>query len=234
MIEDRHVELIHAELDGELTPEQRAELSHVLLANPETRAIRGQLARLFGALEKLEDEAPPPGFSDSVLAAIGITPASAQSARRSWYTAPAFRYAAVFVGALIVSAVVLGPGARDTTRPDVSELVGTIGGHGAGRDAPIDRIALELPQVSGAINSYELDGQLVVELDLKAGQPVEIAATYAGQTVHFSLENRPDAAPERVLWLPTGDKTAGGSIEVEVYGGGQLLHREALSTSRSG
>ena len=32
MIEDRHIELIHAELDGELSSEQRAELSRVLLA----------------------------------------------------------------------------------------------------------------------------------------------------------------------------------------------------------
>lgn len=234
MIEERYIELIHAELDGELTSEQRAELSRVLLANPGARALRDQLVRVFGALEKLEKVPPPPGLSDSVLMALGVSPTPARAGGRPWYSGPAFRYAAVFVGGLLVSALILGPEVHRSAGPDVSELVGTIGGQGAGRESPIDRIALDLPQVSGAINSYELDGQLVVELDLKANQPVEIAATHAGQTVHFSFESRPDAAPERVLWLPTGGKSPGGSIELEVYGRGQLLHREALNTSRSG
>ena len=46
MIEERHLELIHAELDGELNAEQRAELSRLLLANPEARAFRDQLERV--------------------------------------------------------------------------------------------------------------------------------------------------------------------------------------------
>jgi len=235
MIEDRHIELIHAELDGELTSEQRAELSRVLLANPEARSLRDELNRLFGALAQLEDAAPPRELHASVLNAIGARPGPAQSVRRSWYTGPAFRYAAVFVGGLLASALLLGPGARQTGGPDVSELVGTIGGqHAAGRGAPIDRVELDLAQVSGAVNSYRLEGQLVVELDLKASEPIEVVATHGGQTVHFSLGSRPDAVPERVIWLPTGKPQAEPAVQIEVYGGGQLLHRDSLRASRGG
>jgi anti-sigma factor RsiW len=235
MIEDRHIELIHAELDGELTSEQRAELSRVLLANPEARSLRDELNRLFGALAQLEDAAPPRELHSSVLNAIGAGQGPAQTVRRSWYTGPMFRYAAVFVGGLLASAILLSPGARQAGGPDVSELVGTIGGqHAAGGGAPIDRVELDLAPVSGAVNSYQLEGQLVVELDLKASEPIEVVATQGGQTVHFSLGSRPDAVPERVIWLPTGDQTAGARVELEVYAGGRLLHRDSLRAVRTG
>jgi len=235
MIEERHIELIHAELDGELNSEQRADLSRVLLANPEARSLRDELNRLFGVLAQLEDAAPPRELHASVLNAIGARPGPAQSVRRSWYTGPVFRYAAVFVGGLLASAILLGPGARQAVGPDVSELVGTIGGqHAAGRGAPIDRVELDLAQASGAVNSYLLDGQLVVELDLKASEPLEVVATHGGQTVHFSLGSQPDTGPERVLWLPTGKPEAEPVVQIEVYGGGQLLHRDSLRASRSG
>jgi hypothetical protein len=237
MIEERHVELIHAELDGELTPEQRAELSREQLAHPEARALRDQLARLFGALAKLESATPPPELSGSVLSSLGprVHPEAAHRGRPAWYAGPAFRYAAVFVGGLLASAVLLAPGARHAVGPDVSELVGTIGGNGAaGRGSPVDRVALDLTQVSGAVNSYQLDDQLVVELDLKANEPIEVVATHAGQTVHFSLGSRPDATPERVIWLPAGKPQAGPYVALEVYGDGQLLHRDSLRASRGG
>jgi hypothetical protein len=235
MIEDRHIELIHAELDGELSSEQRAELSRVLLANPEARALRDELNRLFGALAQLEDAAPPRELHASVMKAIGAQQGPAQPVRRSWYTGPAFRYAAVFVGGLLASAILLGPGARRGSGPDVSELVGTIGGqHAAGRGAPIDRVQLDLAHVNGAVNSYQLEGQLVVELDLKASAPIEVVATYGGQTVHFSLGSRPDAVPERVIWLPTGKPQAEPAVQIEVYGGEQLLHRDSLRASPAG
>jgi|SRR5688572_8455804 hypothetical protein len=235
MIEDRHIELIHAELDGELTSEQRAELSRVLLANPEARSLRDELNRLFGALAQLEDAAPPRELHASVLNAIGAPPGAEKSARQSWYTQPAFRYAAVFVGAVLASAILLSPGARQAGGPDVSELVGTIGGqHAAGRGAPIDRVELALAEVRGAVNSYQLDGQLVVELDLTASEPIEVVATHAGQTVHFSLGSQPDTRPERVIWLPTGKPQTEAAVQIEVYGGGQLLYRDSLRASRGG
>ena len=235
MIEDRHIELIHAELDGELTSEQRAELSRLLLANPEARSFRDELNRLFGALAQLEDAEPPRELHASVLTAIGAQSGPAQSVRRSWYAGPVFRYAAVFLGGLLASAILLGPGARQAAGPGVSDLVGTIGvQHAAGRGAPIDRVELDLAQVSGAVNSYQLEGQLVVELDLKASEPIEVVATHGGQTVHFSLGARPDAVPERVVWLPTGDQKAGGRVELEVYAGGRLLHRDSLRAFETG
>jgi anti-sigma factor RsiW len=236
MIEDRHVELIHAELDGELTSEQRAELSRVLLANPEARALRDQLSRLFAELGKLEEVDPPAELAESVLNAIDrATPRSARPARQAWYTGPALRYAAVFVGGLLLSAALFGPGMNQVAGPDVSELVGTIGGHGyAGRGSPIDRVDVDLEQVKGVVNSYRVDGQLAVELDLAASEPIDVVARHAGQAMHMSLESRPDGTPERVVWLPTGQVQSDPQVELELYSGGQLVHRGSLQASPGG
>jgi hypothetical protein len=231
VIDERHVELIHAELDGELSAEQRAELSRVLLANPEARALRDQLGRLFGELAKLESAAPPPDLRTSVLSAIGLPDRSprATAVSRVWNGRAALRYAAVFVGGLLASAVVFQLGKHSGGGPDVSQLVGTIGGHDAAvRQKPVDRIQLKLDQVSGTINSWQLGSQLVLELDLRAREPIEVVAAHGDQTVRFSLGLRPDAAPERVLWLPGDAGAPGSAIGLKVFSAGRLLHEGVL------
>jgi hypothetical protein len=232
MIADRHVELIHAELDGELTPEERAELSRVLLANPEARALRDQLSRLFGELAKVESAPPPAGLTTSVLSAVGLPDPSPQDQvfpGAWWRTPAALRYAAVFVGGLAVGAAAFQLGKQGADGLDVSQLVGTIGGQDAAvRQTPVDRIQLELDQVSGAINSWQVGSQLVLELDLQAREPVEIVASHGAQTVRFSLGSRPDAAPERLLWLPDDDGAPGSAIGLKVFSAGRLLHEGVL------
>ena len=71
-----------------------------------------------------------------------------------------------------------------------------------------------------------------MELDLRANEPIEVVATHAGQTVHFSLESQPDVAPERVLWVPSAAADTGRGVELELYGRGQLLHQDSLRALR--
>ncbi|HEV7431987.1 MAG TPA: hypothetical protein VGN77_03020, partial [Steroidobacteraceae bacterium] len=60
MVEQTHLELIHAEIDGELDERQRSELSRCLLADPQLRAVRDQMRRVCQALDAVEPvEAPP-------------------------------------------------------------------------------------------------------------------------------------------------------------------------------
>jgi hypothetical protein len=231
MIDERNIELIHADLDGELSREERAELARVLLANPEARALRDELSRLFGELARLDEVSPPAGLTTSVLARIP----AAGPARRwgvisgGWDGRAALRYAAVFVGGLLTSAAVFQLGRHGAVAPDVSELVGTIGGHDiAAQQTPADRIRLELDQVDGTINSWELGSQLVLELDLRAREPVEVVAHHGDQTVRFSLGAQGDAAPEHLLWLPAAGGTTRAGIDVTVLGAGGLLYEGTL------
>ncbi len=233
MIDERKVELINAELDGELSPGERAELAQVLLADPEARAFREELRSLSGELAKLENVIPPADFATSVLSALRSRRAAnpAVPSARRWQSGPALRYAAVFVGGLLASTLLLRLAMHDEARPAVSELVGTIGGQGGTeRGAPIDRIDVALTQVRGTVNSYRIGTQLVVELDLTATEPVEVVLGNGDQTMRVSLGSQPNAGPERMLWLPD-DPPGGRQIDIQVYGGGRLLHRAALRSS---
>jgi hypothetical protein len=238
MIEDRHIDLIHAELDGELTSEQRAELSRVLLANPEVRARRDELNRLFGVLAKVASVEPPHDLATSVLQAVGLEakatrdPAARAGFRgTAWYTPTLLRYAAVFVGGLLASAAVLQLGSRGGSHLDVSQLVGTIGGHDlAAPEAPIDRIELDLAQVSGSASSYVVESVVVLELALSARQPVEVVAVQGDRSVSFRLAARLGEAPEQLLWV-AGDAGARElAIELKIFGSGTLLYEGALET----
>ena len=233
MITDRHAELIHADLDGELTGEGRAELARLLLANSEARALRDQLGRLFGALESLPSAEPPADLAPGVLRSIAASPSRHRSISpvRSWWNAGGLRYAAVFVGGLIASAALLRLVSPATTAPDVALLVGTIGAHDpASRQARVDQASLDLAEVEGTMSTYEIGSQLVVELDLLAHRPVELVAVHGGQTVSFNF-GTPPGAPERVLWLPQGAATAGQAVGIRVLVDGQLRHETALGAA---
>jgi len=236
MTEQRIIELIHAELDGELTTEERAELSRALLADPEARAAREQWGRLFGELEKLESVAPPPALAASVLSALeGRADAPrVRAISRPWYAGTGLRYAAVFVGALLIGAALFAPGIRSTGGPDVSDLVGTIGGSGAAaRQSPIDRADIDLAQVRGTVNAYRLGSQLVVELDLRVSEAVEVRATHAGQTFQVSLDATSGSKAERVLWLPDEAEDS-APVRFQIYADGRLIHEDMLRSSAAG
>jgi hypothetical protein len=63
MIDQKYLELIQAEIDGELAEHDRAELARFLLANPGARAVRDDLKRLCATLDRVEPVEPrlPPG-----------------------------------------------------------------------------------------------------------------------------------------------------------------------------
>lgn len=242
MTEERHVDLIHAELDGELTSGQRAELDQLLLVDPEVRALREELNLLVGTLAKVASVEPPPGVAKSVLQAIDLQstqePGATKRAgllRAAWSTRPLLRYAAVFAAGLLASAVVLQFGSGGRSGPDVSQLVGTIGGHDlAARAAPIDRIEFDLDQVSGSASAYELQSALVLELDLSSRQAVRVVVVQGDRSISFNLAARPGVAPERILWVAGDARTRGPPIELKVFGSETLLYEGALETSRAG
>lgn len=235
MIEDRHVELIHADLDGELAPGQRAELARVLLGNPEARALHEELADLYRKLAGLESVAPPPDLAPAVLSALPAIKSSkaANAVVRPVFRSVGLRYAAVFLGGLLASAALLRLAANEGKGPDVSQLVGTIGGNTAtDAQAPIDHAVLALAEVEGTMNTYRVGTQLVLELDLRAHQPVEVVAASGTQQVRFAFGTSAGTS-EHLLWLPTATAGSGADVGIKVYAGGELRHETALGAAGS-
>jgi len=111
-----HLDLIQADLDGELDGPARAELARYLLAHPEARAEREALARVCSALDAIPAEEPPPDLQSRIMAALPPL--------QRGKLAP-LRFAAGLAGAALVATLAYQLGATRAPLPS-SHLVGTM------------------------------------------------------------------------------------------------------------
>src|SRR5215467_7841201 len=109
--------LIHAELDGDLSSQQRADLARLMLADPQMRALRDELRGLSSRLDALEQAEPPAQLKDSILKRLRPVPVAAAN-RRAYFGR--WRLAAMIAGLLLAGAIVFetvqgpAPGSRET------------------------------------------------------------------------------------------------------------------------
>jgi len=211
MIDERTAELIHADIDDCLPEARRAELSRVLLADPEARAFRRDMQRLQERLAAIGAEEVPPGLADSIMAAVPAAARSdrAQSAARPW------RHAFALAASVALAALVLGIGGLDEGI-DGTAAVGTmVGGHAASIPVAVDR-----PELSGFVQLRATGKSLFVDLDVALHDDVQIVATQGNSSA--SLAGRADA-PDRQrlsLELPGGQS---GPVTVQFASRGQPL-----------
>ncbi len=94
-------DLIQADLDGELSVAERAELARLLLKDPEARRLQGELRKTDQLLRDIAAAEPPTGLRGAILAAAGQSarPGNPGRAQVNW---PAYRVAAAIVGGLLI------------------------------------------------------------------------------------------------------------------------------------
>ena len=234
MIEEKYVELIHAELDGELPEQCRAELSRYLLANPEARAFREELRQVCAALDAVEQVPPPPGLRESIRDAL----AAVQPPRRVGHThvlrAPAkWRYAAAIAGGLIVSAVAFQLGFESREGLRVSDLVGTMAGQApAAATIPVDSLRIDRDDLSGSVELYEAGPTLLLEFDIASQQPIEVVANFDGRETRFSGNSAGEGKGGRHFAIAL-EREAGqsSSVGLRFYAAGTLIHEEVLAAT---
>lgn len=243
MIEERFRELIHAEIDGELTDRQKAELANHLLAHPETRTIRDEIGRVCAALDGIEMVEPPHGLRDSILRALqlpaGEIGAGVGSGVRSLFgrgsaRGPfAIRYAAAVLIALVVAAVAFQVGLESRDGLEVSQLVGTMAGSNDSTTARLaDTARVDLRELQGTVRLYDAGGVLVLDFDLAAQHPVNVVAAYAGREVRFSGFVEPGSGENRRYALSlAGPVEPGAAVRLGFYSKGILIHEDALEVA---
>jgi hypothetical protein len=114
-------ELIQADLDGELSAAERAELARLLLADPEARRLHDEFKHMDRRLREIPQATPPAGLRPAILAALRLPEAKVVARGTAW---PALRLAAAIVGGLLV--VGIGYRMLDVT-PTGSDLQGSLG-----------------------------------------------------------------------------------------------------------
>lgn len=181
---ERAIELIHAEIDGEITGPQKAELGRLLLADPALRELRAGLRRTCEALDALPLETPPADLRSSIMESLAALPPRCEDRDvrpRARFGQPLLRYAAAFAGGLIVSALAFEFGLRHETL-DAGELAGTI----AAVTADPSRLDLHLDEVHGTVRLEGSPAAPVVVAELAASGPVQVIARLDGEEVRLA------------------------------------------------
>lgn len=229
MTEPTHLELIHASIDGELDERQRSALASHLLANPESRALRDGLKDVCAALEGMAAVDPPPQLRASILAALPPRAARPQPSRRAArWSAPIWRYAAVFAGALIAGTIWYD--ARVGHAPDATEVSGTISGADHRTGDIVDTVRLDRGPVEGRVSLYKAAAGIGLELELVAGTPVDVLVADGDQQLQISGLGVPGSpgGPRMRVALP-GAGTGGRTVGVTFLVGGREVGTATLA-----
>jgi hypothetical protein len=218
MTDDGHLALIHAEIDGELDGQQRAELARRLLADPGARVLREDLGSLCQALDVLEEVEPPGELRRTILDAL---PQATPLRRESWWWEPRIRYAAVILLVLAAGTVVYET--VHGLKPSTTEVMGTIGP--AGETTILDVARLDGGPVTGRVSLYRDRAGLGLKFELSASAPVGVLIAGDGRTLRIEgvgLQDKP------------GQGKPGGALTVELPGFGMNGQTIALTFLMNG
>jgi hypothetical protein len=235
----RLTDLIHAELDVELSAAERAELARLVLQDPDARRLQDELKRTHGLLGRVTQADPPAGLRTAILKALGLSEKAGASGSgdKGWSL---YRLAAAVIGGLVV--VGIGYNLLEAGQPG-ADLQGSLG-------AALPSVATQAAVAPDHANftgegvqasaSLHRGGQgLQLELELGGTVPYEVVArfdpaatSYAGPVDEAGLAIIDDAV---TVQAQPGRRTrvlefsATAPIRVQVRMGGHVLGEEELS-----
>jgi hypothetical protein len=220
-VDPRALELIHAELDGELDAAQRAELEAIVAADPAARDYRDQWRRISGALSRLPEIEPPAGLGRRWQGQAPAAPIRIRSTRPRWLR-PAIGLAA---GGMAL-ALALGYGGLGRQMLDADSMVGTMGGeHAAGAR----RIPVDVDGVTGAIALLPSASGWTLDFNLRSERPAPVTATWDSAAISVGeVRGTPskgglESGPGRIAFVV--DPAQHLSIDLRAGEGGQVRIR---------
>lgn len=262
MNQKRSIELIHADLDCEISAEEQEELRALIKGDATLASMRDDLRKLNDVLGRVEAVDAPQELRSRILAAIRPAHNPSQAPGRpstkprgrilpAWPAPALFRYAAAAAFGAAVLAVGLTMSSLLSHGPVTSDdLIGTMTSHRT-PGALSRSFVLDTPAISGSVGTSVQNGLVVVDFDLAAAQPVEIIADYGQAGLSFSgfaqfeeanasvasAQGRvrfvqQDAHKYAVFFSPSGQGS--GAIDFQFLADGKLIHEEALEIPATG
>lgn len=224
------IDLIHRELDRELTGNEKELLHRLLAQDPDRREFRERLQRLHKALENVPDVKPPMSLRGKVMAVV-VSPRPREAARggrditdikrmvaHRGLPRLAYPLAAGFLGLAVLAVWWLG---TSSTGP-AHEPATASGTMGLSLDGGrlLDEASSSLIGLTARAGLYRTAGEFTLLLEMDAPETVEVAITCAPS----------DCAVREFSWLEGGTdgaRFAAGRITATVTG------RAILNTSFS-
>jgi hypothetical protein len=221
MLEERIINLINAELDGELTDSERSELEAILRDSAEARTMRADLRRLGELMERLPAQEPPAGLSGQILNGVQL-PRARTRVRRSFSPAgflASLQPAQIGVGfaaglLLAVGYFELSP--ANLGESDSARMVGTmVAGRQAGAETTANSLFFKESGISGTVTLRENGPYRILDFDLDSGDPAEVEIAFAEAGLSFGGIARTSKGPEMV---GQSYEIAGGILRVTNQG----------------
>ena len=185
MNDKKHIELIQAELDGELNEGQKAEFDSLLDESAEARNTRKEFREFAGLLRQVPSREPPETLRQSILARIKLADRY-RPAPSSWAVPVAARMAMAFAAGIVITIGLLRLAPVEIGPTDTRSLVGSMVRNQALPDGlPRDRLEVGLDTVQGSVELHRSNNLLMLEFEFDAKGPVNLTLDFAGQGLQF-------------------------------------------------
>ena len=213
MLEERTLHLINADIDGELTADEREDLDVILESSSEARAMRAELLRLSNLLDSQPEQLPPPDLLKQILNKLAPPPRASNFSRSGLFASfqPATAGLAFAAGLLLtVGFYELSPNGPSAS--ETASMVGTMVANQSGsQDLLKHDVILKGDGFSGAVSLRSNDGVYILNFDLDSRDlmEIEVGLDRTGLSFGGFAETRSDA--DKVLNTVT---MSGGTLRV--------------------
>jgi len=197
MITERTMQLINADIDGELSLAEQSELESTLESSAEARAMKAELLKLNNLMSSLPEQQPPADLNNRILQNIKLPLHKAPFAFSGWFASfqPATAGLAFAAGLLFTVGFYELSSDRLATG-DPASMVGTmVAGQGSGPALLKNDMILKGEGFSGSISLRESAGVYVLNFDLDSEDrtEVEVGLDHTGFTFGGFAEVKGDA-----------------------------------------
>jgi len=186
-IDRNYIDLINADIDGEISAGDKADLEAFLSESAEARALHDALSGLCTSLDAVAAEDPPRHLRHVIMNSVDLpaTEPEAPGFVQNLLAAPAFRYAATFAAGVFLTLSLINSGQiSNQAFDDVTGLVGSVAD-------PIDAqlvssVLVEETDIAGTVSLRSAGSMLILDFDLVSTDPIEIEAGYTDPSIWFN------------------------------------------------
>jgi len=244
-----YMELMHAEIDGEASPEQLAALREYLAHHPEAQIAHAKLAKLTDILNHVEEVETPGDLRGKILAALPPRRPTLEIGvrnRHSLFRIPLIRYGYALAAGLLLGVVLTGVAFRNLAPVEKSAVYGIMT---ARENMPhyvvAEQMKLATPGLAGSVQLSRSGHNEVVVFDLNGEQAVDVEVRFDGsragvegfsqepsnirsfEVKEGSVSFRSEGKQRSTLVLK-GEKHAQPLLDLKFYVGDKLIHQGTL------
>jgi hypothetical protein len=197
MLEERTLHLINADIDGELTADEREDLDLILDSSSEARAMRAELLRLSNLLDSLPEQSPPSNLSKQILNKLAPPTLASNFSLSGLFASfqPATASLAFAAGLLLtIGFYELSPNSQSLG--ETGSMVGTmVASQPGSQDLLKNDIFLKGEGFSGTVSLRNNDGVYILNFDLDSEDmtEIEVGLDRTGLSFGGFAETRSDA-----------------------------------------